>query len=305
MAVIMANNMPRNTGMALQFELQTLSESPEKTDTVMKCLKRIKLLLQEKREHMHLSNEADEYCYVIDEKDKILRNAGPTVGAKATTVPNYNSAKCQACGMLNHTRKTCAFNNHELANRTTYQWDYSPRGKLWATHNKPCLTIGYTIPGHQPIRHSDGHYPKPNPYAKSYSQTNSSNGKYRQNNNNNNNNSNNNSNNSNNNNDNNNNNNNNHNHNHNNNHNNNNNNTSNRNNSTYNNSNRDNSNGYNSNRYNNNRDRSADRSADRSVTNDNKGRSSTYFDNVNKNPRSKSDTDFSAICSAVSISCTF
>jgi hypothetical protein len=167
----------------------------------------------------------------------------------------------QACGMLNHTRKTCAFKNHELANRTTHEWDYSLRGKLWATHHKPCLTIGYALPGHQPIQHSDGHHPKPNPYAKSYSQTNSSNRKYRQNNNNNNDN-------------------------------------STRNNSNFNNANRDNSSGYNNIRDTNNRDRSADRSVDRSVNNDN-NRSSTHFDNVNKKPRSKSDTDFSAICSAV------
>jgi hypothetical protein len=149
--------------------------------------------------------------------------------------------------MLNHTRninvfKPHTFKNHELANRTTHQWDYSPRGKLWATHNKPCLTIGYALPGHQPITHADGHYPKPNPYAKSYSQTNSSNGKCRQTNNNDN---------------------------------------SNRNNNNSNNANRDNSSSYNNNRDTNNRDRSADRSVDRSVNNDN-NRSSTYFDNVNK-----------------------
>jgi hypothetical protein len=41
MAVIMGKKMPRNTGMALQFEIRTLSESSEKNDTVaMKCLKR-------------------------------------------------------------------------------------------------------------------------------------------------------------------------------------------------------------------------------------------------------------------------
>jgi hypothetical protein len=261
----MGKKMPRNTGMALQFEIRTLSESSEKNDTVVKCLKRIKLLLQEKREHMRLSNEAgpDEYCSVIDEKDKILSNAAPTAAVKTPQFPN-SSAKCQACGMFNHTRKFCAFKNHELANRTTHQWDYSPRGKLWATHHKPCLTIGYALPGHQPIQHSDGNYPKPNPYAKSNSQTNSSNGKYRQYNNNDN---------------------------------------SNRNNNNSNNANRDNSSGYNNNRdhnRDNNRDRSTDRSVDRSVNNDN-NRSSTYFDNVNKKPRSKSDTDFSAICSAVTI----
>jgi hypothetical protein len=96
MAVIMGKKMPRNTGMALQFELRTLSESPEKNDTVMKCLKRIKLLLQEKREYIRLSNEAgpDEYCPVIDEKDKILSNAAPTVATKTpATLPN-SSAKC-------------------------------------------------------------------------------------------------------------------------------------------------------------------------------------------------------------------
>jgi hypothetical protein len=171
MAVIMGNKMPRNTGMALQFELRTISESPEMIDTVMKCLKCIKLLLQEKREHTRLSNEAgpDEYCSVIDEKDKILNNAAPTVAAKPPHFPN-SSANCQAC-MLIHTHKTCAFKNHEPVNRTTHQWDYSPRGKLWATHHKPCLAIGYALPGHQPIQHSDGHYPTPNPYAKSYSQT--------------------------------------------------------------------------------------------------------------------------------------
>jgi hypothetical protein len=130
---------------------------------------------------MRLSNEAepDEYCSVIDEKDKILSNAAPTAATKTPQFPN-SSAKCQACGMFNHTRKFCAFKNHELANRTTHQWDYSPRGKLWATHHKPCLTIGYALPGHQSIQHSDRNYPKPNPYAKSNSQTNSSNGKYRQ-----------------------------------------------------------------------------------------------------------------------------
>jgi hypothetical protein len=131
MAVIMGNKIPRNTGMASQFELRTHSESPDKTDTVMKCLKRIKLLLQEKREH------------VIDGKDKILSNAAPTVAAKSDNPFPNSSAKYQACGMLNHTRKTCAFKSHELANRTSHQWDYSPRGNLWATHNNSCLTIGY------------------------------------------------------------------------------------------------------------------------------------------------------------------
>jgi hypothetical protein len=43
MAVIMGNKMPRNTGMALQYELRTLQESPNKTDTVPKSLKRIKV----------------------------------------------------------------------------------------------------------------------------------------------------------------------------------------------------------------------------------------------------------------------
>jgi hypothetical protein len=51
MAVIMGKKMPRNTGMALEFELRTQRESPNKNDTVQKCLKRIKLILQEKREH--------------------------------------------------------------------------------------------------------------------------------------------------------------------------------------------------------------------------------------------------------------
>jgi Chromo (CHRromatin Organisation MOdifier) domain len=43
MAVVMGNKMPRNTGMALQYELRTLQESPNKTDTVPKSLKRIKV----------------------------------------------------------------------------------------------------------------------------------------------------------------------------------------------------------------------------------------------------------------------
>jgi hypothetical protein len=47
MAVIMGKKMPRNTGMALEFELRTQKESPDKIDTAAKCLKRIKLLLQE------------------------------------------------------------------------------------------------------------------------------------------------------------------------------------------------------------------------------------------------------------------
>jgi hypothetical protein len=37
LAVIMGNKMPRNTGMALQYELRTLQESPNKTDTVPKA----------------------------------------------------------------------------------------------------------------------------------------------------------------------------------------------------------------------------------------------------------------------------
>jgi hypothetical protein len=36
--------------MALEFELRTQKESPDKIDTAAKCLKRIKLLLQEERE---------------------------------------------------------------------------------------------------------------------------------------------------------------------------------------------------------------------------------------------------------------
>jgi hypothetical protein len=43
MAVVMGNKMPRSTGMALQYELRTLQESPNKTDTVPKSLKRIKV----------------------------------------------------------------------------------------------------------------------------------------------------------------------------------------------------------------------------------------------------------------------
>jgi hypothetical protein len=83
----MENKTPRDTCMALQFELRTLSESPDTSDTVMKCLKRIKLLLQEKREHIRLSNEAgpDEYCSVIDEK-------APTVVVKSTPIPNHFSS---------------------------------------------------------------------------------------------------------------------------------------------------------------------------------------------------------------------
>jgi hypothetical protein len=79
MAVIMGKKMPRNIGMALEFELRNQKESPDKNDTVAKCLKRIKLILQEKREHIRLSNEAgpDEYCSVIDEKDEVLSNAAP------------------------------------------------------------------------------------------------------------------------------------------------------------------------------------------------------------------------------------
>jgi hypothetical protein len=119
-AVIMGNKMPRNTGMALQYELRTLQESLNKTDTVPKSLKRIKVILQEKREHMRLSNEAgpDEFCSVIDEKDKILSNAAPTVPARPAYISSL-IAKCQACGMTNHNRKHCAFKHHDLANNTS------------------------------------------------------------------------------------------------------------------------------------------------------------------------------------------
>jgi hypothetical protein len=43
MAVIMGKKMPHNTGMALEFELRTQKECPDKNGTVAKCLKRIKL----------------------------------------------------------------------------------------------------------------------------------------------------------------------------------------------------------------------------------------------------------------------
>jgi hypothetical protein len=49
MAIIMGKKMPRNSGMALEIELRTQKECPDKTDTVAICLKRIKLILQEKR----------------------------------------------------------------------------------------------------------------------------------------------------------------------------------------------------------------------------------------------------------------
>jgi hypothetical protein len=88
--------------------------------------------------------------------------------------------KCQACGMTNHARKQCAFKHHELVNNTSLPWDNSPKGKMWASHGKSHLTIGYAIPGHPAIQHSDGIYPKPNPYAKSHYQSNSSTGRYRQ-----------------------------------------------------------------------------------------------------------------------------
>jgi hypothetical protein len=155
MAVIMGNKMPRNTGMALQYELRTLQESPNKTDTVPKSLKRIKVILQEKREHMRLSNEAgpDEYCSVIDEKDKILSNAAPTVPVRPAYLSNI-IAKCQACGMTNHNRKHCAFKHHDLANNTSQPWDHSPKGKLWAESGKPCFTLNFALPGHDPVRQS-------------------------------------------------------------------------------------------------------------------------------------------------------
>jgi hypothetical protein len=177
MAVIMGKKMPRNTGMALEFETRTLKESPDKNDTVAKCLKRIKLILQEKREHIRLSNEAgpDEYCSVIDDKDKVLSNAAPKSRGYTPLI-----IKCQACGMTNHARKQCAFKHHELANNTSLPWDNSTKRKKGASHGKSHLTIGYTIPGYPAIQHSDGIYPKPNPYAKSHYQSNSSTGRYRQ-----------------------------------------------------------------------------------------------------------------------------
>jgi hypothetical protein len=88
--------------------------------------------------------------------------------------------KCQAYGMTNHARKQCASKHHELANNTSQPWDHSTRGKMWASHGKSHLTIGYAIPGCPAIQHSDGIYPKPNPYAKSHYQSNSSNLRYRQ-----------------------------------------------------------------------------------------------------------------------------
>jgi Reverse transcriptase (RNA-dependent DNA polymerase) len=83
--------------------------------------------------------------------------------------------------MRNHARKNCAFKRHELAN-TNSTWDGSTKGKLWASHGKPHLTIGYAIPGYAAIQHSDGVYPKANPYAKQHYLSNSSTGTNRQNN---------------------------------------------------------------------------------------------------------------------------
>jgi hypothetical protein len=144
---------------------------------------------------------------------------------------------------------------------------------MWASHGKSHLTIGYTIPGYPAIQHSDGIYPKPNPYAKSHYQSNSSTGRYWQDNTNN------------------------YNRDQNNNYN------RDHNNNNYN---RDNSVGRNTNtdsgtNYNNNsRENSVGRNNNNNNS-DNNTRSQSYFDNVNKQNRSKFDIDADTICSAVII----